>query len=356
MIRALRRNFGYKVFSLLLSSLLFYIAGAQTDPRAKSDNYIQPEIVRLPDVLVVREAPVPVLVQVAGPESALSRLDKQPIKATIDGAAAKPGVNHLPIRLTLPPGVVAVNRPLPFAQFSTERKEQQKYSVDVDFAGTAPAGQEYGDRTVTPSAVVVEGLPEDLKHVARVVASVEREPNELAVERPVTMYAEDDQKRRVEGVTMIPAQVTVRVPLRPVPTTKTMLLSAKLTGKPAPGFRVVTYEISPQSVVVRGAVEAISSRSSLAVPVDVGGVSKTGVRSAALSLPAGLSPQEPLPPIKVRLVVEPIPGVDGAKNLRPSPVPSVAASPGAPVMPNSPAVSPAVPVVVPSASPGGSGQ
>ena len=178
--------------------------------------------------------------------------------------------------------------------------------------------------------VTVQGLAEDLKRVGRVAASVERERDELAVERNVDLYAEDDQHRRVDGIEITPARVKVRVNLRPVPTTKTMLLSAELVGKPAPGYRIATYDVSPAQIVVRGAVEALSAQSSIPVTVDVSGIKASQTKAVTLALPPGMSPQKTLPVFQVRLIVEPIPAVEGTKPIAASPSP-----------PSSPAPSPA---------------
>ena len=53
----LRRNIGYKLFALVLSVMLHIIATAQQNPSGVRDQYVQPEIVKLPDTLLVGEPP-----------------------------------------------------------------------------------------------------------------------------------------------------------------------------------------------------------------------------------------------------------------------------------------------------------
>lgn len=328
----LKRNLGYKIFSLLVAILLYNVAVAQQNPRVTRQVFIQPEVTRLPGTMLLRDPPPPVALRVVGPEAVLDKLAMQPIKGTVDATMAREGANRLPLVLTLPAGVHTENGSgMPFAQFAVEKKDEKPYGVDVLFAGTAPPGQKYGDGVATPSTVTIQGLTDDLKRVGRVVASVEREETELTVERTVTLVAEDQLRRKVDGIEIIPPQVKVRVPLTVVPTTKAMLLSVEPMGKPAPGFRVTTYEAIPSQITVRGALEALSSRSSIPVPVDVTNIKDNDTKTVTLTLPPGLAPQQALPPIKVKLVVEPLRSVDGNSQIQapvPSPSPSpVAASP-----------------------------
>lgn len=321
----LRRNLGYKLFALVLSIMLYYVASYQQNPRISRDQYVQPEVMQLPPTLVIKERPELIQLTVSGTEVELSQFDKEPLTAFVDGTLVKPGLNRLPVVVTLPKGVALNNASLPIAQFSAELKEKRDYGVDVDFSGTAPAGKEYADGVAKPGSVVVQGLAEDLKRIGRVVASVEREQDELTVERSVDLYAEDSQRRRVEGIEIVPGRVQVRVNLRPVPRTKIMFLSVQLIGKPAVGYRVASYPGAvPNQIVVRGSVEALSAQSEIPLAVDISGIKQTVTKNVTVTLPSGMSPQKALPPIQVRVIVEPDTAVD------PGTVPAPAASPSTP--------------------------
>lgn len=336
----LRRNVGYKLFALVLSVMLYYVASAQQNPTGVRDQYVQPEIARLPGSLIVAEPPALIPVKVSGKETALLQLDKKTLRATVDGTSVKPGVNRLPVTLSLPPGVTLVNTPPPLATFTAERKEEQPYAVDAMLSGAPPAGQEYGQAIASPGNVVVQGLTADLKRVARVVAFVERQQDEGTVERVVEVYAEDLQKRRVENVEIVPARVTVTAKLRVVPTTKNMVLTVKTVGIPAPGYSVASYEIEPNQLLVRGSMEALSAQSSIAVPVDVTGATETFTKSVTLIFPPGMGSHRAVPPVRVRVVVVPVTTTVG--NTEATPAPSVA----------TPAASPAAsPSAAPAASP-----
>lgn len=335
----LRRNFGYKLFALLLSIMLYYIASIQLNPSITRDQYVQPVVTQLPSTLVIKERPALIQLTVTGTELDLSQFDKEPLTALVDGALIKPGLNRLPVAVSLPKGVSLKNTTLPLVQISAERKEKREYGVDVDFSGTPPAGQEYTDPVSEPRKVIVQGLLDDLKRIGRIVASVERERDELAVERSVDLYAEDSERRRVEGVEIVPERVNVRVNLRPVPRTKSMFLSVQLIGVPAPGYRIAGYsDPEPSQIVVRGAVEALSSQSSIPLAVDISGIKETVTKTVTVSLPAGMSPQTALPPIQVKVIVEPITAVDAETAPTPSqsppppptPAPKPVTSAGAP--------------------------
>ncbi|MBC7805389.1 MAG: hypothetical protein H7145_04490 [Akkermansiaceae bacterium] len=319
----LRRNIGYKLFALVLSVMLYYVASIQQNPRVTRDQYVQPEVMQLPATLVIKERPALIQLTVSGTESELAQFEKEPLNALVDGSLVKPGLNRLPVMVSLPKGVSLNNASLPIALFSGELKDKRPYTVDVDFSGTPPAGQEYTDPSSKPGDVIVQGLSEDLKRIGRVVASVEREGDELTIERSVDLYAEDNQRRRVEGVEIVPSKVQVRVNLRPVPRTKIMFLSVKLDGTPAQGYRIASYsDPSPNQIVVRGAVEALSAQSSIPLRVDIAGIKETITKTVTVTLPPGMSPQQALPLIQVRVIVEPETTVGGVKVAPPTPSPS----------------------------------
>jgi YbbR domain-containing protein len=326
----LRRNLGYKVFALVLSCMLYYVASVQQNPRVTREQYVQPEVRQLPESLVIKGSPGLVQLSVSGTESDLARIEKEPVKAFVDGSLVKPGLNRLPVMVSVPNGV-SLNSATPTTQFAAELKEKRDYSVDVDFSGTPPAGQEYTDPVAKPGRVMAQGLSDDLKRIGRIVASVEREQNELTVERSVELYAEDEQRRRVDGVEIVPNKVQVRVNLRPIPRTKIMFLSVRLVGSPADGYRIVSVpDPSPNQIEVRGAVEALSARTSIPLFVDITGIKQTVTKTVTVSLPSGMSPQTALPPIQVRVIVEPDTAVDTRKSTpspAPSPSPQVSATP-----------------------------
>lgn len=296
MIGALRRNLGYKLLSVGIAILLYVVADNQQSPRTTREVFIEPTVVGLPPNLVVKEPPKGRAVTVVGPAPVLDALRAQSIKAFVDLAGAAPGRVRLPITFTFPSGVRPREDQPGYgdAELTLERKATHSYWVEVLGATNPPAGYQYKDPVSAPRTVRVSGREVDMKQVARVVAGLE--PSEApggAIDREVSLVAEDTDKQIVEGVEIVPPTVRVLVGLKDAPDKRSVLLSLVPGGAPAPGFRLEKYTFVPSSLDLVGPRALMAGRSSLEVRVDVSGLRSSTSRRVVVTPPTGLSVKGP---------------------------------------------------------------
>jgi YbbR domain-containing protein len=303
----LRRNFGYKFLSLIISILLYWIAsGQRNNPSAKGDFYVQPVVEGLPANMVLKNPPQGSSVSVSGPPAAVEAFRALEPKAIVNLSGAKVGADRYPIKYLYPNGFAnsleIIGPPVTLA--TVEQKQSSKFFVDVLYNDHPPAGYVYSDAKSNPPAVQVTGLNSDVSRVSRVVANLDTDGLPGAISQDVELVAQDLKQQPVENVQIIPKQVRATLGLKKTPSTKTVLLSIDLTGTPSAGYEISEYKFLPQTVTISGSQELLASRSSLSVPVDVDGIKSNVTRMVTIQPPSGLHLVEGNNPVKLILRVK----------------------------------------------------
>lgn len=289
MIGFLRRNWEYKLLSLALSVLLYFIASGQRNPNRSITISVQPEVVGLPENLAVRTPPKSELITLTGPAAELEIVRKAGVRTRMAGTGARPGKNFLAVQYELPTAVrnrVEVEAP-PTLEVELEERKERTVPVRVLFEDQPPPGYEFEVPTTLPARVTVTGLASDVERVARVVAFLD---NTLgAVDREVSVVAQDEKEQVLSTVTLKPARVRVSLTTRKAPATKALLLSPQLIGTPALGARLTDYRFTPATVTVRGETASLAALTALTVPVSVEGLARSETRSLTLTPPPGVN-------------------------------------------------------------------
>jgi YbbR domain-containing protein len=333
-MNTLRRNFGYKFLSLLISILLYWIASGQKNNVAAKEIYVQPVTENLPDSLILKSPPQGNPVQVSGTTPAVEAFRLLEPKATVDLTGAKVGTGRYPVKYLMPNGftnALEVVGP-PLSLVTLEQKKVVKFYVDVLYNDNPPAGYMYSGDKSDPSAVQVVGLNSDVMRVQRVVANLDTSGAPGAISQDVELVAQDVKQQPVENVQIIPSHVRATLGLKKTPSTKTVLLSIELNGSPDPAYEITEYEFIPRTVTVSGTQDLLASQSSLRVPVDVDGLNTSTTKSITIQPPPGLRVVGGKATVRLRLRVRPIvtpspAPVKPTASASPTPVPVTNASP-----------------------------
>ena len=335
-----RRDFGFKVLSVIIGVLLYAVATDQRNPPTTRQVFVSPQIVNLPNDMVIKSSPPGASIMVSGQAAAVTAFNAQSIKATIDVSRARVGVNTLPILYKYPVGALDIESAPPLAEVVLDKKTSSTFFVESVLDNDAPSGYMYGEPTITPPKVTVYGSATEVARVGRIIAQVAND-NSRAVDTSVLVSAQDLRKQGVDTVQIEPARVRIVVPLKKAQGEKSVLLSALMTGSPAPGFVVVGYAFSPTMITMTGTQTLLAARSSLTVPVEIDNLSETETRLIKITPPAGLmlaspkqstvrvrldvrriTPPTPPAPIEIEPIVRPIP--------RPSELPAPTPAPPTP--------------------------
>lgn len=304
MIRAMRRNLGYKILSVLVAILLYAYADAQRNPRTVREVYIQPRVSNVPRDLVVSTPPAGFTVAVSGPQAAVDTFRAQDVKAVLDLSGTRSGANRVRVEYRDTTGLLDVPGPT-VSLVELERKVRGDYFVDVIYDNTPPAGYEYIEPVSKPRRVSVEGRAENVHRVARVVALLDNSDVVGTINRSADLVAQDRMREVVRGVEIVPPRVQVTLGLREKPATKILLLSPRFIGTPAPGYTLVHYSFSPSTVTVSGPQDVLAGLSALEVPVDVNDLRSSQTRTLNVSPLSGIG--QPVPrQVRVRVEVRPV--------------------------------------------------
>ena len=169
MIAFLRRNWEYKLLSLVLAVLLYVIASTQRNPSRTSSVTVQPEIVGLAENLAVKVPPKAEPVTLTGPTDELELVRKSGLRATVNATGAGPGKSFLSVAYVLPEAVrgrVAVEA-RPTIEVELEARIEKEVPVRVLFENQPPAGFAYQPPKAQPERVKVAGLASEVERVER---------------------------------------------------------------------------------------------------------------------------------------------------------------------------------------------
>ncbi|MDX1932476.1 MAG: CdaR family protein [Capsulimonadales bacterium] len=290
MISLLRRNLGYKLLSLAIGILLYGIAFVQNNPRVTREVVIPPDAIQIrnpPGDLYLKSGPQSIGVTVQGPMASIEAFRMQPIKAFLDLSRAKVGKYRAPLRFpTDSPAEVLV--PVT-AEVEIARKVRKSFSVVVRYNQTPPPGYVYSEPTATPPTVNVIGPESEVAKVRRVVGNLQNPVNGGSLNASVDVVAETDREEPVENIELDPRRVAVVLQLKKAPATKLLVLSANISGSPAPGYAMRRYVFSPATIAVSGPVNQLANLTAIEVPINIQGITASEQRTVSLTLPPGVA-------------------------------------------------------------------
>jgi YbbR domain-containing protein len=311
---SLRQDLGLKLAALFLS-LLLWLYVQNTEQRKVDTSFTLPvsdaSIVNKPDELIVVDMPRDVSVKLRGSTEAIENFVKQSrsrnLRAVVDASTAEEGANDFrvliePISelqgldLDAPPTVTVV----------FEQKVEEERPVEVVTARTPPTGFEFGSAVVNPPTVKLIGARSRLGRVGSVRAVLDLNNIRPGASYPVDVEVLDKSGKPIppESLERRPMRVEIVPALTPAQPRRSLLVSPRFQGQPAPGFNVAGVTVEPEEMVVQGDRSRISDLYFLETePFSLEGLQKTTSRLLAVKVPPGIRLQSPKPVrVTVRIV------------------------------------------------------
>ncbi|MCS6827911.1 MAG: CdaR family protein, partial [Caldilinea sp.] len=144
----------------------------------------------------------------------------------------------------------------------------------------------------TPMTVTVRGPASQVEQVVRARAEVYLRGAKSQVERTLPLVPVDAQNRPVERVEVAaPGRVQVVVPVEQWPGRKEVAVRVKLTGSPAPGYRLSAVRAEPSTVVLQGDPDILAQVPGFVEtePLDLTGATADVRKRVSLLLPEGVT-------------------------------------------------------------------
>lgn len=295
MIRALRlivRNWPLKVGALALSTLLYSgLVLSQTTRDFSGSIPILP-VNEAPDVtLLTNLGDVTTVRYVAPPDLGL-RIDAESFKATVDLANVDPKLGHVTLRVNvtaLDDRVQVLDVQPSQITVQLDRVTSRSVPIKAVIVGTVPSGLELGTPILDQEAATVSGPAGVISKVAEVDARVPIDPSGIDVDRTVDLIAVDATGAQLTPVDVEPSSVHLRIPVFTDRRTRTLPVSAVVTGTPATGFEIESVTTNPVVVQVQGDANDLAGLELAdTTAVSVSGASADVVANVPLALPNGV--------------------------------------------------------------------
>ncbi|HUG05501.1 MAG TPA: CdaR family protein [Candidatus Limnocylindria bacterium] len=249
----------------------------------------------VPSGYVLRGALGDVGVTLRGAPGVADRVALADLRATLDVSSLTLGQaesqNARVLVTVVKEGVEVVDVSPPTVSVRLERLTTRTVVVQSRFANEPPAGTRAGESVVTPTEVNVTGPESDVARVTAVLGTVRFGDAHTDVEAPATpAIPVDATGTPVDGLQVEPGVVTVRVPVMPIATTRTVPIVFTLRGVVAPGYWVAGVAMDPFAVTVRGDENVLSTLDRIeTMPIEVGDLNATTSQTVALSVPPGVT-------------------------------------------------------------------
>ncbi|MFP5341625.1 MAG: YbbR-like domain-containing protein [Candidatus Limnocylindria bacterium] len=211
--------------------------------------------------------------------------------ATIDLSEVTPGAGpqSVPIRVEAIDSRINVLGAEPAAVIVELDTLKEKTVEVVIERGTVPLGLEVGTTTIDPPTVVVSGPASIVDTVVVARGDVIIQASGIDVDQDVRLIAVDQVGAAVSPIQVSPATARVTIPVFSDRQSRTLPISATISGTPAAGFEIASVTLDPPVVTVEGDIDELAELVSIATePVRVTGLSGPRTFQAELVLPTGV--------------------------------------------------------------------
>lgn len=281
-------NWTAKLICFFVAVFLWVFIMNDQNPLVESSYELPVEVTHLDDSLVALDAPQSVHVKLRMQRNTMLQLRESDMKAVLDMIQADVGKNeNMTLQLVLPPGAEVIEqKPL---RFTVNVDEVASRTIPVTVKVTDdPAGDHGGAVTaITPNVVTITGPSSRVSQVktAQTVIHTAGRKTDFDIVAAVALY--DAQGNKVDGVTLAPENVLVKIKINPLRVEKTLPLAVQTSGSPAYGWRVDAIEIMPREVTLAGEKSQLDALSAWQLPaISVSGEAGEVIRQVEIPVPS----------------------------------------------------------------------
>ncbi len=221
----------------------------------------------------------------------LTDVSQSDIISYVDLTGLEPGTHRASVEVQLPRNNITVVTTVPEAiPIRIERVTRTEVPISVEIEGSPPFSYERGDPEVTINSRKVENAtiagPENLiERVVSVGTTVNIDQLQTTSVSTRELRAFDANDELVEGVTIAPPEVQVRIPIRAAVGLKRVPVLGTVTGSPAFGYIITAIESDPQLVTIVGGSDILAQIDRIETePVDISGATSTVTSTVNLRL------------------------------------------------------------------------
>ncbi len=295
MFRSLVNQLGSLVLAIVLATTVWVVATNDENPTSEKwfPDALPIEFTNLePGLIVYRQSVQLVHVRVLAPEATWNQLLASSFHVIADLKSLGAGEHHVKLQVETNDSSVSITSiDVPTVDVQLEELKSRVMDVQSDVLDSAPPGYTFHTPVITPTQVTVSGPAVLVDQVNEVVADVYLRNSKTPVEREVTALARDPLGNLIQGLTITPPTVNVKVQVEQRVGYKDVSIKTVLKGAPAPGYWVSNITVTPSSATLVGSPDAMAKIAGFVetVPIDITGATADVTRRAVLSVPEGVS-------------------------------------------------------------------
>jgi len=309
--RNILSNFLTFLLSLLLAILIWLNASQENDPTRLQSFQIPIDFIGQPENSTLVASDENMVFVVEAPASVMDQLTTDDFTAVVDLSQVALG-EDVAVDVNVQPKVRGVTITSPSPNQVTVRLEQlvtRDIPVVLDVRGSVARGHTQGDPLVDPETITVVGTEAQVNRLdsARVTVFLNN-VSETVVTSPAPIFY--DRQGRVASTSGLKSvgdeEVEVTIPVQESADFAEKFIEVDWSGAPADGYRLLSINVNPPSVLVQGLPTRLSEVTQLKTePIDITGLTDTFTQTVTLNVPEGLSLDE-VQVVSVTVEIEPI--------------------------------------------------
>ena len=293
----LRRDAGLFVAAVALALVIWFVITDSenvtiTEPLGFA---LTVQAVNIPSDLATASRIPPALIEIAGRQDDVARATPDDFIATVDLTGLPPGVHEIPVSIRSRDDDVTVRSVQPQAVVvRLESVVTREVPVSVEVENSPPLGFDVGEPVTAETVVTVSGIAQLVQLVETVVARVDIRGATVPITATASLQARTSTGSVVGQVQIQPPSIDVQIPVQQALFRRTVAVTPRIHGEPAPGFQVRSIGVVPQTVVVVGTLEALEGAGAATTDAVLITDRRTDLRAVAIvAPPQGLALEEP---------------------------------------------------------------
>ena len=296
MFRSVVSQLGSLILATLLATTVWVVATNDENPSREAwfPDALAIEFANLePGLVVYHQSAQFVHIKVLAPQATYDQLRASSFHVIADLKALGAGEHNVKLKVETDASNVSITAmdPVNAVDVQLEQIKSRVMDVHSDVLDGAPPGYTFRSPVITPTQVTVSGAAVLVDQVNEVTADVYLRGSKVPVEREVTALARDALGNLVQGLTIAPPTVNVKVQVEQRVGYKDVSIKTVLKGAPAPGYWVSNITVNPSSATIIGSPDALAKIAGYVetVPIDITGATADVTRRGVLSVPEGVS-------------------------------------------------------------------
>ena len=310
-VNSLSDNRGLAGLSVVLAfGLWIFVTDTENPTQTRVlpiDIPVQP--INVPDDVAIASSIAPVRLRITVADDVFDSLTAGDFEADVDLDGLTVGSYELPVnvRALTGRGGLRIDEPLPdMVSVDIAQLTGKTVPVEIDVTGSPAPGFTMNPAVLDADSVLVTGPQEEVDSVSQVTATIDVTARTTSVDQAVRLTPRNDRGFLVQRVTLEPSVIGVTIEIEQERFSRSVVVSAIVSGEPAIGYNVVAVSVDPATVTVRGTEPFITGTDSIDTqPVGISGADETVVRSVSLDIPSGVEVTGGVPIVTVTVTIGP---------------------------------------------------